>query len=303
MTPRLTGVAFSADERVGYAVGEQGLILKTEDGGVSWTKSTSGTAVRLNAVAVHRTHPELAWAVGDSATTLWTADGGKTWNPKDIGENARVRDVHFLDEKRGVAVGEVPIPRGSVGAIWETDDGGRSWSVVRLPFLLASPFYGVHLNDSGVGVAVGQGGQIYQTEDRGSTWDYISGVRTDKDLYGAYMRADGRGWAVGDRGTILQTTDGGSSWSVVQTDQYYNLRSVAGREDRVEALAVGTEYANEVWFGSTMGTILTLDGAGWHAQRSRTHGPLSRVRFFDTDHAWTVGDEASILRTWTGGED
>ena len=62
-TDDLNGVTF-ADDSVGYAAGRNGTILKTIDGGATWTPQVSGTAAdllgvdfadALNGVAVGKT--------------------------------------------------------------------------------------------------------------------------------------------------------------------------------------------------------------------------------------------------------
>jgi photosystem II stability/assembly factor-like uncharacterized protein len=301
-TPLLASVAFTADEKTGYAVGQGGLILKTTDSGEGWAPVSGPTpGPDLTGVAVHPTRPEKAWAVGDSGTGLWTDDGGATWHSSTVGPATSViRAVHFLDENRGIAVGQLS---ATVGAFWSTADGGKRWSQIVNPFLRPSPLYAVHLNAKGGGAAVGLKGDTFWTGNGGRSWNLPRGRPSGENLRGVYMRADGTGWTVGEHGTILAATDSGLYWSVVQTGKLYDLNAVWGQEDRDEALAVGTQAPTEVWFGSTMGTILELDGSAWKIRRSRTHRSLWGVRAFGTGHAWVVGDEASILRTSNGGED
>jgi hypothetical protein len=59
---------------IGYAVGENGTILKTFNGGLSWPAQQSGTSVRLN--GVYFLDLDFGFAVGDNGTILRTIDGG-----------------------------------------------------------------------------------------------------------------------------------------------------------------------------------------------------------------------------------
>jgi photosystem II stability/assembly factor-like uncharacterized protein len=72
----LEGVHFPSDALIGYAVGfnNSGLILKSEDGGVGWTRQVSNTSRRLNDVWF--VDPLRGWAVGDAGAIVHTSLGG-----------------------------------------------------------------------------------------------------------------------------------------------------------------------------------------------------------------------------------
>jgi photosystem II stability/assembly factor-like uncharacterized protein len=85
---------------------------------------------------------------------------------------------------------------------------------------------GVHLLDSGVGYAVGDGGTILKSADAGTAWSALTSGTT-QNLYGVYFFNDAEGVAVGDGGSILRTTDGGASWATVASGVRDGLRSVS----------------------------------------------------------------------------
>ena len=69
-----------ADTKKGWACGQHGLILRTEDGGRSWKvqpniKVEQGTHL----FAIHAIDANTAWAVGEWGTRLFTDNGGVTW--------------------------------------------------------------------------------------------------------------------------------------------------------------------------------------------------------------------------------
>jgi len=70
-------VAFVDDKR-GYAVGERGIILRTDDGGVSWKDQESGLTTNLFALSVASRDDALI--SGDQGRVLATKDGGRTWS-------------------------------------------------------------------------------------------------------------------------------------------------------------------------------------------------------------------------------
>ncbi|RMH31265.1 MAG: hypothetical protein D6690_16970 [Nitrospirae bacterium] len=63
--------------RQGWAVGDEGTILATTDGGATWQAQRSGTKAWLSSVAF--VSPCQGWAAGENGTILTTADGGATW--------------------------------------------------------------------------------------------------------------------------------------------------------------------------------------------------------------------------------
>ncbi|MEA2888297.1 MAG: hypothetical protein QOD11_2657, partial [Bradyrhizobium sp.] len=61
----------------GWAVGEGGVVRKTSNQGASWIGQNSGTFDTLRGLSVF--DADHAWAVGDNGTAIATSDGGATW--------------------------------------------------------------------------------------------------------------------------------------------------------------------------------------------------------------------------------
>jgi photosystem II stability/assembly factor-like uncharacterized protein len=60
---------------VGHAVGDQGLVLVTRDGGLTWSREESGTTLALRAVFF--LDEMSGWAAGYGGAILATATGGR----------------------------------------------------------------------------------------------------------------------------------------------------------------------------------------------------------------------------------
>src|SRR5262249_48655072 len=90
----LTGLSFPSAQQ-GWAVGHEGVVLHTTDGGASWTRQLDGR--------------RIAAIVKTSAV----ASQERAAQP--------LLDVWFEDERRGFAV-------GAFNLILGTQDGGRSWT-------------------------------------------------------------------------------------------------------------------------------------------------------------------------------
>ena len=66
-----------ADAYNGFAVGDDGTILATKDGGETWMLQYEGVTDNLRDIAV--LDPQTAWIVGDNGMILHTTNGGFQW--------------------------------------------------------------------------------------------------------------------------------------------------------------------------------------------------------------------------------
>src|SRR5262249_16714511 len=112
--------AATPDPSTMVAVGYGGTILRTTDGGASWTPQFSGTTNILHGVSF--VDANTGTAVGESGSIVRTTDGGATWTPQFSGTTNILYGVSFVDANTGTAV-------GGNGTILRTTDGGATWTV------------------------------------------------------------------------------------------------------------------------------------------------------------------------------
>ena len=113
----LWGVDF-VNSTVAFAVGAQGIILKTTNSGSSWEIQNSNTSNTL--WAVHFTSSDVGTIVGSTGTILRTINGGIEWIPQYSGTIANLYGVRFFNKDQGFAI-------GSGGTILWTSNGGTTW--------------------------------------------------------------------------------------------------------------------------------------------------------------------------------
>lgn len=199
------------DERVGCAVGDKGLILRTTDGGEHWHPVFRGSRPFHRLEDLQLLDDRLGWAVGRMGI-FRTEDGGESWaswSKSSWIQNALA--VHFVDESHGVVV-------GSTGVILRSTDGGENWERVDNPAATnGHHLVGVHFADELHGWAVGEHGRIFHTADGGMSWSLQR--RGDEYLTDVHFVDATTGWAVGyvrAKGTskVLHTSDGGATWTV-----------------------------------------------------------------------------------------
>jgi len=245
---------FFTDKNSGWAVGNEGTILHTIDGGNSWNKQESKSSNDLNSVTF--TDSDNGWAVGNSGTILHTTDRGKIWKPQESNTSEWLYSVTFTDANNGWVVGED-------GTILNTTDGGNSWSTQNsiTPIRLLS----VTFTDANNGWAVGEGGIILHTADGGKSWNKQDGKTTDI-LQSVTFTDVNNGWAVGG-GTILHSTDGGENWNT-QVKISKTTQSTDGGENwnakDISSLVIYKKYPAP-WYFLILGLVLA--GAGFSIYR------------------------------------
>ncbi len=94
---------FFVDASIGWAVADGGKIIKTANGGSTWTTQTSGTTQNLWGVSF--ADASNGWVVGKGGTVLRTTDGGTTWASETSGTTNDLYDVKALSATTAWAVG------------------------------------------------------------------------------------------------------------------------------------------------------------------------------------------------------
>jgi len=216
----LFGLYFT-DENTGYACGERGILLKTEDGGVHWKEyPTTGTRRWLYGITFK--DKLNGFAVGESEIVLRTTDGGKSWvklnAPADrqfYGFRTFYRDVTF-NGSTGCIVGQF-------GCILISSDGGQTWRS-------AATFFDTKIRElldlnsvqfvtDKLGFAVGElGTRLMVTEDGGKSWS-LRPVANRDWLRALWADADGKIVLVGEREKVLISNDKGFNWNTVRGDK------------------------------------------------------------------------------------
>ena len=318
-TKILTSVYFT-DANIGYAVGGNGTILKTTNGGTDWESQNSGTSVNL--ISVHFPQPDTGYAIGSPqgylslTAILKTTDSGVNWTTQHDSLGVRLNSIYFTDASTGYAVGEN-------GVILKTTDGGINWipqnsgtnyhlSSVHFP-AVDTGFFVVDDNNSKVI-------KIFKTVDGGESWiekysDSITGSTAWGGLSSVHFPDVNTGYAVGHRcspsgclGLIRKTNDGGSDWINIDslsggTLCIPNIRSVYFT-DANTGYIVG-DYTH---YPITQGYIqMTIDGGtNWTTQYDNVGVKFTSIYFPCYDTGYAVGlnqndNTGFILKTTNGG--
>ena len=293
---RLESVFFP-DSNTGYIVGTGGTIMKTTNGGSSWTFPSGITYPDMYFYSVYFSDANTGYIVGipgisNTCKILKTINGGIDWYSLSYGTAHQLK-IFFTDANTGYAAGD-RLP-GLSGIIFKTSDSGNTWYGQSVGSGESS-LYAVFFPNPDTGIAVGYHGIIKKTTNAGLSWDdQVSG--TTNNLLSVYFNDANNGYAVGSQGTILKTTNGGTTWININPPQ-----SFLDEFNAVYFTDTNTGYVVGRKMPGLYGVILkTTDGGeNWLNQYI---GPevLNSVYFTNPDTGYAVGVNGTILKTTNGG--
>ncbi len=192
------------DEKIGYAVGATDTVVKTTDGGATWTQIMRGQRARTgetrhNLDGLYFVKPQIGWIVGSFGSIMQTTDGGENWEKQKVNTPTDLKAVHFVSEKEGWVV-------GNDGTIVHTPDGGKTWEEQKSDTYDA--LHSVVFVDKNIGWACGGFGTVVHTTDGGKTWKREkTGISTNLRRISAFKQLDDGKlycWAVGEWGLIIR---------------------------------------------------------------------------------------------------
>ena len=217
----LTAVYFPSVNK-GWAVGHDGVVLHSSDGGESWAVQFDGAManqVRFNQLEIEVAAKEAAlsemtedeleeaglvledlrYALDDARYSLQEG----TTNP--------FLDVVFLDDNTGFII-------GAYGMIFRTVDGGGHWQSWSGKIFNPDGFHYNAISVSGEALFVaGEAGTLFRSTDAGQSWESLESPYVGS-FFGIVSNQKGKEVvAFGLRGNAFRSIDGGDSWQQIET--------------------------------------------------------------------------------------
>jgi len=222
----LTAVAFPTEED-GWAVGHDGIVLHTRDGGKSWEKQLDGNKInqlmltqiqhmfnaKSNEIDMAKEQNELN-RIENLSIELEVLEFTKMDIESSVkeGPTKPLMGLWFKNNLEGIVF-------GAYGMILRTTDGGNTW----FPMLdrIDNPdgfhYYGITRCQNDL-ILVGEAGMMFRSQNWGMNWELLS-----SPYEGSYFNVVGSPncnfvVAFGMRGRIFFSQDQGDNWQASKTD-------------------------------------------------------------------------------------
>src|SRR5689334_19794674 len=307
-TARLRGLSAVSD-RVAWASGTEGTVLRTVDGGRSWRSVGPPDTADLQFRDIEAFDADHAVALsigeGELSRIYVTDNGGRTWTEtfRNTDPAAFYDCEAFFDRRHGLALSD---PVDGHFRLLSTRDGGRHWSVLNadLPAALDGEFAfaasgtclvtaRASVGNAWFATGGGSSSRVFHTRDFGAHWSVTSTPIPSGPSAGIYSLAfrDARhGLAVG--GDFAAPTvapdgaatsrDGGATWTVAKRvpGEY---RSGAAFRFGNTALAVGPTGSDvsydggRTWTRFDTGSFDSVECAEHTCWASGENGRIARL--------------------------
>lgn len=299
--PEANLYAVTARGQSAWAAGYWGTILRSTDGGRSWSQRATPTAKTLFGISF--ADDANGWAVGADGTILRSQDGGASWAVQtaqivDEMGDPRPLDMNLFSVAAVSATSAWAV--GDLGIVMRTRDG-QTWEQVVFDAatyaddnVLERLLNAVTFTSPNEGWIAGEFATLLRTTDGGETWvgqRQINGAPSDLYLFGLSAAAGGPAAAVGLAGSVLVSSEAGSVWDLRAIDTTAGLFGIAW--DGEHGVAAGDR-----------GVIyVSMDGGRtWQEPaRPKLYNWLAAVTFANSKEAIVVGERGVVLRSEDGG--
>lgn len=213
--------SYFVDEQHGWVVGHDGVILRTTDGGISWSKLLDG--YQANELMLEHAQTLLAEVEDALATAseeqiealeikleslIITTEDAESFRAE--GASRPFLDVWFKNSMEGFVI-------GGFGLILRTTDGGENWTPWFDKIDNPDAFHLNAVNVVGEALYISaEAGALFRSDDYGESWIELSSPY-DGSFFGVVETGQNAIIAYGLRGNAFFSQNRGDSWHSIDT--------------------------------------------------------------------------------------
>lgn len=286
-------------QQAAVLAGENGLIMRTVDGGDNWAELTTGITNTLYSIDYYTydnngTEAAIHLAVGENGVILKSIDNGLTWSLKTSGTTEHLNEVIIVS-------GMFTAACGNNGTILYSYDLGETWTaVISGTTENLKDIYFIEGTDPEVsrelyyaaltGISAGSNGKIFKTTGISGNWSDISTTLSVNLSSICYLSGE-TFFAAGEGGYIVKTSDMGLTYETVTSGTAENINEMRFL-DGTTAVA---SCDNGVILNSTDG------GATWTVITTPTTSDLFSVSFSSSSFGISVGENGTEIYSTDAG--
>jgi len=309
---RLRGLSV-VNDKVVWASGSLGTVLRTIDGGKTWQSvGPPGTSnLQFRDIEAFDKDNAVILSIGEGTDSriYVTSDGGAHWTQTftNTEPTAFYDCMTFFDRHRGLALSDPPSGKFRLIA---TKDGGMSWQVVPeagMPPALPGEFafaasgqciVSQHGHRAWIGSGGGAQARVFRSDDGGLTWQVsATPIRSGPSagIFALAFHDKKRGIAVGgdfltptaSPNALAVTSDGGKTWHLAASppNQYRSGAAWLGGHTAIAVGPSGSDFSTdwgETWQRFDDGSFDTVDCAG--GEHCWASGEQGRVAYLVKSH-------------------
>jgi len=245
----LTGVFF-IDDKTGWAVGHDTVIINTTDGGENWTLQNTAPIIDDPQQNVEKPLFNVAFldknrgfAVGAYGNFMATNQGGTEWHEEYL---ETLDDPDFglphLYQIKPLKNGQL-IMTGEAGFVALGDSNILNWKRLSLDY--QGSFFAVNVLNDDVLLVAGLRGNIFRSIDNGQNWQLIP-TNIKNNLYSITLSPNNKIVAIGGAdGVVLISHDNGQHFLFYQKDDRKAISDLIFVDDE-KLISVGEDGVSDI---------------------------------------------------------
>lgn len=248
-TSKLNDLDFYYDQ-IGFAVGTNGRVLRSTNGGASWLNIS--IALNIDLLSVKIVSPSILYISAEGGKIYRSSDAGVSWIPQQI-SNPNFAEFIGIIEKGP----DIMSAYGYYGTVLRNyGHNFNDWELISSLFHIYFPCKEIQFISDSTAFVLFQNGTILKTGDAGFSFSSGNISSLNLDVRAMKFLNSTTGFVAGSNGFICRTTNTGLNWQVLSSNQNFWFIDMDVINDDIYASASGGNLRRSSNLGSTWHNVL-----------------------------------------------